>query len=785
RQRAGVPGLERPTARPRAAVQSFRGSARATRFSVELCESLVRLSRDRGVTLFMTLLAGFTAFLARITGREDLAVGSPIAGRNRREIEELIGFFVNTLVLRNDLSGDPGFRELLGRVRRVALDAYAHQDLPFDYLVEELEPERDLSSTPLFQVMFTVQNAPQRNLELPGLTLRPAAGEGATTTAKFDLTLALQESETVLVGGVEYSTDLFDATTIDRWLGHFARLLAAAVADPERRISELPLLGSAERHELLREWTATDRTYPREASLRELVEARVRERPEAVAAVFDRSGAPQASLSYAELNARANRLAHHLRRLGVGPETRVGLSVERSLELIVATLGIIKAGGAYVPLDPTYPDERLAFMVDDSGAAVVLSDGRMAERLRGLGVESIDLDREWPAIAACPDTDPVAVAGGGNLAYVIYTSGSTGRAKGVTVPQRAISRLVLNTDYVALRADDRIAQASNASFDAATFEIWGALLNGATLVGIERFAMLSPRSFADELRTRAITTLFITTALFDQLARETPAAFAPLRHLLFGGEAVDPRRVREVVENAPPRRLLHVYGPTESTTFATWQRVTAVAADAVTVPIGRALANTRLTVLDRRLRPVPIGVPGELCLGGDGLAREYHARPALTAASLVPDPASGLAGARLYRTGDRVRLGPGGAVEFLGRIDDQVKIRGFRIEPGELAAVLARHPAVREAVAVVRADEPGSREKRLVGYAVPEEGAAIDVAELLAFVRERLPEYMVPAALVPLERLPLTPNGKVDRGALPEPEWGRGETAERVAPRTP
>ncbi|MCP4573626.1 MAG: amino acid adenylation domain-containing protein, partial [bacterium] len=416
---------------------------------------------------------------------------------------------------------------------------------------------------------------------------------------------------------------------------------------------------------------------------------------------------------------------HYLRRLGVGPESTVGLSVERSIELIVATLGIVKAGGVYVPLDPTYPDERLAFMVDDSGAAVVLSDQKMAERLRDLGVESIALDREWPAISACPATDPVVVAGGGNLAYVIYTSGSTGRAKGVAVPQRAVSRLVLNTDYVELSPDDRIAQASNASFDAATFEIWGALLNGAVVVGIERFAVLSPEAFGGEIRARAISALFVTTALFDQLAREAPEAFASLRHLLFGGETVDPRWVREVLESAPPARLLHVYGPTESTTFATWQRVASTAPGAATVPIGRALANTRLYVLDQGLRPVPIGVPGELCLGGDGLARGYHARPALSAESFVPDAVSGPAGERLYRTGDLVRLRLDGAVEFLGRIDDQVKIRGFRIEPGEVAVLLAQHPAVAEAVVLVRADLPGlgAREKRLVGYVVAADGS--------------------------------------------------------------
>ncbi|MCP4660326.1 MAG: amino acid adenylation domain-containing protein, partial [bacterium] len=583
--------------------------------------------------------------------------------------------------------------------------------------------------------------------------------------------------------GLLYDSRHFDHAAIVRMAGHFRSLLQAFVDDPRRLLAELAMLTPAERQQLLVEWPARDRHYPREASLGELFETQVKRRPDAVAVVFDGpAGAPEASLSFAELNARANRLAHHLRGLGVGPEIRVGLSIARSIELIVATLGIIKAGGAYVPLDPAYPDERLAFMVEDSGAAVVLSDAPMAERLRDLGVGSIALDREWPAIAACPTADPAIVTAGGNLAYVIYTSGSTGRAKGVAVPQRTISRLVVNTDYLEVTAHDRIAQASTASFDAATFEIWGALVNGATLVGIERFAMLSPRAFAEQLRARAITALFVTTALFDQLAREAPAAFSSLRHLLFGGETVDPRWVREVLETAPPGRLLHVYGPTESTTFATWHRVRAVAPGAVTVPIGRALANTRLYVLDPWLRPVPVDVAGELCLGGDGLARGYHARPALSAESFVPDAVSGLPGERLYRTGDQVRLRADGAVEFLGRIDDQVKIRGFRIEPGEVGVVLAQHPAVREAVAVVRADGsgPGARDKRPVGYAVADEGSEIDTPQLLAFVKEKLPDYMVPAALVWLERLPLTPNGKVDRRALPAPVWGRDELTELV-----
>ncbi|MCP4657222.1 MAG: AMP-binding protein, partial [bacterium] len=553
-QLAGSPPvLELLTDRPRPPIQRLRGRRFPVRLPASLAAGLKQRGREREATPFMMLLAAFQLLLWRYTAQRDFCVGTPVANRNRPELEGLIGFFVNPLVVRADLRGNPPFVPLRGnppfvplrgnpsvlafldQVRRTTLDAYAHQDLPFELLVEELSPERNLSHSPLFQVMIVFQNTPTEALELPDLTLNLLEFDDGTT--KFDLVLNLTEQAQGLVGFLEYDVDLFDRATIARLAGHFRTLVEGVIADPERRVAELPLVSAGERHQLLGEWNATGRHHPRRASLQELFETQVKRRPEAVAAVFGRFGAPAARLSYGELNARANRLAHHLRRLGVGPETAVGLCVERSLELIVGTLGIIKAGGAYVPLDPSYPAERLAFMVADSGAAVVLSQGPPAEHLHELGVESIALDRELPTIATAPADDPVVLAEGGNLAYVIYTSGSTGKAKGVAVPQRAISRLVLNTDYLQVQPGDRVAQASNASFDAATFEIWGALLNGATLVGIERFAVLTPQAFGKQIRDRAITALFITTALFDQLAREAPSTFASLRHVLFGGEA--------------------------------------------------------------------------------------------------------------------------------------------------------------------------------------------------------------------------------------------------------
>ena len=750
RQLAGLPPLlELPTDRPRPGVQSFRGASQPV--------ELPALGRHEGATLFMVLLAGFQALLARYSGQDDLAVGSPIAGRNRVEIEGLIGFFVNTLVLRGDLTGTPTFRELLGRVRATALAAYLHQDMPFEKLVEELAPERSLAHAPLFQVMLALQNAPVESLEIEDLRLRPMSAEA--TTAKFDLTLAFEERDGRLRGTVEYATDLFDASTIHRLCEHFERLLDGLSDDPERPVAEVSLL-SAEEALQLTGWNATARDYPR-ASVHELFARQVERAPDAVVVIFgDRE------LTYGELDLRSRRLARRLRLLGVGSGSLVGLCTERSAEMVIGMLGILAAGGAYVPLDPAYPEERLAFMLDDTGASVLVAQEHLAGRLpslEGLHVERLECEEDGPV-------EPASFSSPEDAAYVIYTSGSTGRPKGVVVPHRAIVRLVRETDYIQLGPEDRVAQAANSSFDATTFEVWGALLNGARLVGIEKEVALSPPELVAALDRGGITALFLTTALFNQVAREEPGGFARLRYLLFGGELVDPAAVLAVLQAGPPENLLHVYGPTEATTFSSWHRVESVG---TTVPIGGPLANGTLEVLDRGLSPVPVGVPGELFVGGDGLAHGYHARPDLTAERFVPHPLPGAPGARLYRTGDLVRRRPDGAVEFLGRLDHQVKIRGFRVEPGEIEAALMALPGVREAVVM-------TREEHLAAYVAGD----ATVEELRRSLRERLPDYMVPASFVVLKALPLTPNGKVDRKALPAPDW-QGFSESYQAPRTP
>ncbi|HEX4961859.1 MAG TPA: non-ribosomal peptide synthase/polyketide synthase [Thermoanaerobaculia bacterium] len=777
RQLAGLPPLlELPTDRPRPAVQSFRGGERPVRLPAGLIRQAEELARREGATLFMVLMAAFQALLARYSRQDDLAVGTPVAGRNRMELEGLIGFFVNNLILRGDLAGNPSFRELLSRVRETELAAHAHQDVPFERLVEELATERSLAHSPLVQVMFALQNTPGGTLEVQDLRLRPVSQEA--TAAKFDLTLNLEEHDGDLGGSVEYAADLYDGATIDRLIGHFERLLTGLVEDADRRVAEADLLTPAETRQLA-SWNATARDYP-QAPIHELFAEQAERSPGAVALAF-----AGRELSYGEIASRSRRLAHRLRRAGVGSGSFVGLCAESLPELVVGMLGILTAGGAYVPLDLAHPRERLAFMLEDTGAAVLVAeeslDGRLPTRA-GLHVEQLDC-------AAAPEEEPplAGLSSPGDPACVIYTSGSTGRPKGVVVPHRAVVRLVRGTDYIRLNPDDRVAQTSNSSFDAATFEIWGALLNGARLVGIERETILSPSLLSAALRREGVNVLFLTTALFNQMAREAPGAFAPLRVLLFGGEMVDTAAVRAVLRDGAPETLLHVYGPTETTTYATWQRVEEVP-PGETVPIGKPLANGTLYVLAPGLTPQPVGVPGDLYLGGDGLAHGYHDRPELTAERFLPDPFGSHPGGRLYRTGDLVRQRPDGAVEFLGRLDGQVKIRGFRIEPGEIEAALAALPGVREAVVVVRSDGSdrsdrsvgSSGGRRLIAYVTGDATAA----ELRRSLHERLPDYMVPAAFVTLDALPLTPNGKVDRKALPAQE-GPGAPETFLAPRTP
>jgi amino acid adenylation domain-containing protein len=757
KQLEGAPRvLELPTDRPRPAVQGHRGSRVPVAIPQQVTAALKTVAHEQGATLFMALLAGFQALLYRYSGEQDLCVGSPIAGRNQAEVEGLIGVFVNTLVLRTRLDGDVTLRQLLGRVREVTLGAYANQDVPFERLVEELRPERSMSHTPLFQVMMVLQQNAAPHLRLPGLTV--AMEELDSGASKFDLTLSMAETEAGLAGWLEYDADLFDAETVARMAQHLRMLLEGAVASPDTPVARLPLLTEAERRQVLVAWNQTAVDYPRDATIPELFAQQAARSPAAVAL---ESG--EERVTYQELDARANRLANYLVRRGVKPGTRVGLSLPRSVDMVVGILGILKAGAAYVPLDASYPPERLAFMREDAGLAVIVTNAQMQQALPG-GAESVCVDTVHDAIARESAQAPPVAAGAESLAYVMYTSGSTGRPKGVCVPHRAVVRLVRGSRFIHMGPDEVFALLAPISFDASTLELWGALLNGGRLA-VFPDGVLSLEEIAKLLDTHHVSTLWLTAGLFEQMANHQADALGRVRQLLAGGDVLPPRQVRERLSRGA--MMVNGYGPTENTTFTCCQVLTSPAEVQGTVPIGKPIENTQVYVLDEWLQPVPVGVPGELYTGGDGLAWGYLGRPELTAERFIPDPFAGEAGARLYRTGDRVRWLPNGTIEFLGRLDGQVKIRGFRIEPGEVEAALAAHEAVQEAVVIAREDRPG--DKRLVAYFVQQD-ERLAVSELRAWLRRQLPEYMVPSAFVPMEALPLTPNGKVDRKALPVPD---------------
>jgi amino acid adenylation domain-containing protein len=769
-QLAGAPVLlELPTDRPRPAVRTYQGAHEWVELSGGLPERLQALARREGVTLYMVLLGAFQVLLARYGGCEDVVVGSPVAGRTRSELEGLIGFFVNTLVLRMDLGGDPSFREVLRRVRKVMLDAYECQEVPFEKLVAEFQPERSLSHSPLFQTVFTMNTAHEGVGGLSGLGVRGVDTDIDTT--RFDLTLDLTVHPRRIGGVLEYGTALFERSTIARMRDHLLRVLEQTADDAHVRLSCLELIGPEERTQVVEEWNRTERPYPREVCIHELFEAQVEARPEEAALVWG-----EEELTYRQVEARANQLAHHLAGLGVHPESRVGVLLERGPELIVTLLAILKAGGCYVPLDPGYPAARLELMLADAGAGVLVTRRTLATGLHPAGTRAVFLD-EPDALASESSAAPRSGASAQNLAYIVYTSGSTGAPKGVMVCHRQVVQLVRDTDYVKLGPGDRIAQASSASFDAITFEAWGALTNGATLVGVDREVLLSPSAMREFLREQRITTLYQTTALLNQLTREQPDIFAPLREVLFGGQAADAASVRRLLRSGRPERLLHMYGPTETTAWCSWMPLEHVAADALTVPVGRGTSNARIYILDAALQPTPLGVPGEAYVGGGGIVRGYLDRPGLTAERFLPDPFGPEPGARMYRTGDRLRWTAAGTLEFVGRLDSQVKIRGFRIEPGEVESAVSTHPGVREARVIVREDTPG--EKRLVAYVV----GAVEADELANHLRRSLPEYMVPGAFVVMESLPLTPNGKLDVRALPAPELS-GEGDAYLAPRT-
>ncbi len=771
RQRLGgaLPVLELPLDRPRPPLQTFRGARLHLAVPADLTERLRALAGERGATLFMVLLAAFKTLLLRYTGQEDLLVGVPIAGRNRSEIEGLIGFFVNTLVLRTDLSRDPGFAELLDRVRDTTVGAYAHQDLPFEKLVEEIRPRRDLARSPLFQVMLGLENNPVAAAAPAAPSLVATPLEIDAGAARFEWTFFLAERGGAIAGSVEYNTDLFDEATVSRAVGHWTRLLAAAAGDAGELLSRLPLLPAEEERQLLVAWNETARDFALDRPVHALI-ARHAARSPAAPAVLCEGGA----LSYGELDARANRLAHRLRALGVGPEVPVGIYLDRSLAMPAALLAVWKAGGAYLPLDPAYPRERLSYMLEDSGAPVVLTEESLLATVPPSAARAVCLDRE--DVAGESAQDPGVPAGPESLAYVLYTSGSTGRPKGVQIPHGALVNFLESMrERPGLAAGDRLLAVTSLSFDIAGLELFLPLLAGARVeIASRELAADGPRLLS---RLGEATVLQATPSTWRLLLDAGWQGNAGLKALC-GGEALPPKLAGEIAARAGS--LWNMYGPTETTIWSATRLVGPQAGEgAAAVPIGGPIANTRIYVVDAGLRPAPIGVPGELLIGGAGLARGYLGRPALTAERFIPDPFSGDAGARLYRTGDLARWLAAGEVEFLGRLDHQVKVRGYRIELGEIEAALEQHPAVRAAVVLVREDVPGDH--RLTAYVVAGDGAAPRSGELRRHLRAKLPEYMVPSAFVVLAELPLLPNGKVDRKSLPAPLAPEGERLETPA----
>ena len=768
------PVIDLPIDRRRSSLSSNRSAKQFFKLSKNLCDSLRLLSNQENATLFMTLLAAFQVLLHRYAAQNDVVVGSPIAGRTRPETEGLIGFFVNMMVLRTNLTGDPTFKDLLARVRETALQAYEHQDLPFEKLVEDLNPGRHQSQTPLFQVVFAVQNVPRSNLDIPGLTVTPL--EIDSSSAKFDIFAAFIEREMMV--RVEYRTELYEATTIKRMFHDFQRLLEGIAADPDNKISEFRLLTQVERRQLLVEWNNTRRDYPLGKCIQELFEEEVDKHSDAVALVLE-----DRRVTYRELNTKGNQLAHYLRKQGVGAGDLVGICMERSVEMVIGLLGILKAGGAYVPLDPSYPPQRLGFMLEDTQAGIVLTDRVSLKRLPPSSTRVICLDRDWEEIAREAQVNPSSESTADDLAYVIYTSGSTGRPKGVEVRHRGVVRLLFGVDYVRLDRAQTILHLAPISFDAATFEVWGALLHGGKCV-LFPGKVPSPRELGAVLKKHRVNTLWLTAALFNTLINEEPQALSDVKQLLIGGEALSVPHVRKGLAQLPNTEIINGYGPTESTTFTCCYRIPRQLDDNLSsIPIGKPIGNTQVYILDSNLNPVPIGVPGELHIGGDGLARGYLNRPGLTGEKFIANPFSVGTTSRLYKTGDRARYLPDGNIEFLGRMDNQVKLRGYRIELGEIEAVLGQHPGIREAVVTIREDNPG--EKQLVGYVVGKSSGEPTASELRGYLEEKLPEYMVPSAFVFLNKLPLTPNGKVDRSTLPAPENSPRELEEGyVAPRS-
>lgn len=760
--------LDLPTDRPRPAVQTFPGDYETFTLSPELAKSLQALSHSSDMTVFMTVLAAFKVLLHRYTGQKDIVVGTPVASRNRPEIEGLIGFFVNNLVLRTNLDGNPTFRELLLRMREVALAGYAHQDIPFEKLVEELQPERDLSTSPFFQVMFIMlKTSPQsqgsQTLANSGQTVSQPILQN-NMRSKFDLTLYLEENWDGLLGTFEYNTDLFDAATMSRMAGHLRNLLLAIVANPDLRVSELQMLTERERKQQLVHFNETQSDYPGDESLQDLFEAQVQRTPDRIALVFEKK-----ELTYSELNARSNQLAHYLQSLDVGPDILVGICMERSVDMIIGLLGILKAGGAYVPLDPSYPKERLAFMVEDSQVSVLLTQQKVASELFEHKNNRICLDRDWEMIAKYNNNNPRNEGASENLAYVIYTSGSTGKPKGVAITHKTLVNFLISMGQTpGLSEQDVLLAVTTLSFDIAGLELFLPLILGAKVVLASAEEASDARRLKEVLSESNATVMQATPATWRMLL-DVGWRGDPNLAILCGGEALPRDLANRLHENG--KALWNMYGPTETTI---WSAVQCIEMGDDPISIGKPIANTQLYILDRNMQPVPLGVYGELYIGGAGLSRGYLNRPELTAESFIPDPFSQDPGVRLYRTGDKARFLSAGTIEFSGRLDFQVKIRGFRIELGEIETVCASHPAIQQAIVMPR--EITNGDVRLVAYIKYDAHDEPTVSELRRFLKDKLPDYMVPSMFVTMDTFPKTPNGKIDRKQLPVPAGMRTDT---------
>lgn len=780
-----LPALNLPTDRPRPPLQTDRGASHNFVLHERLTTQIKELAKERGTTLYTVLLAAFNVLLYRYTDQKDILVGSPVSGRSRPEFAGLVGDFINMVVLRAYFSDNPSFTTFLGQMRETVLGALAHQDFPFPLLVERIIPNRDSSRSPIFQVTFDLQRM-QRSEDLAGLFLPERRGGQVNLgglvlesfpmpqqEGQFDLSLQMAEVKDSLLGNFKYNTDLFDAATIARLEQHFQVLLEGIVAAPEQRLSDLPLLTVAERQQLLVEWNKTEIDYPQDQCVHQLFEAQVAQTPEAIAVIFE-----DKQLTYQELNERANRLARHLQTLGVGPDTLVGIYMERSLDMIVGLLGVLKAGGAYVPLDPAFPRDRLAFMLADAQAAVLLTQQNLAAEItKPDHTQTVCLDSDWDSIMPQSPANLSSQAQPDNLMYVIYTSGSTGKPKGVQIEHRSVVNfLTTMRQEPGLTREDVLLSVTTLSFDISILEIFLTLTTGARLVLVSRATAVDGAQLLSQLTNSNVTVMQATPTTWRMLIEAGWADNTGLK-ILCGGEALPHDLANQLLQRCA--YLWNVYGPTETTIWSTSYLIQSMEAPLL---IGRPIGNTQCYILDAQLLPVPIGLPGELYIGGDGLARGYLNRPELTQEKFVPNPFK--PGARLYRTGDLARYLPDGNIDFLGRMDHQVKIRGFRIELGEIEAVLTQHPDLRAAVVIVREDRPG--DKRLVAYLIANQPDVPAASDLRTFIRKTLPDYMVPSAFVFVEAYPLTPNKKIDRKALPAPDQIKNEVDSNfVAPSTP